>query len=231
MRIVGIDIFRGYAILLMVIFHFNFDLNNFHYVDYDLKHGLFWHYYRYVIVSMFIFISGVSFQITYKNGINLKKLRKRVLLLGGASLLVSIGSYTQFPDTWIYFGILHFFLFATFAGLLFIKTPKIALALAVAILIAYNFHLANMHWFFILVQPYLHLPIYYTEDLVIIIPWFGVYLLGMVFASYGWHKTLFERNFFNKESKINTFFAFLGRHSLLIYLLHQPIFFGIFMLL
>lgn len=39
MRLQGLDIARGMAIVVMVLFHFCFDLDNFGYVDFDLKHG------------------------------------------------------------------------------------------------------------------------------------------------------------------------------------------------
>lgn len=215
----------------MVIFHFSFDLNNFHILSLDLKHDPFWHYFRYVIVSMFVFSAGMSLVLANKEGVDVRKFLKRVAVLGGASLLVSIGSYTQFPNTWIYFGILHFFLFATIFGLLFLRTPKIALLVGLFILLGYNLDFLHMHWLYKILQPILHLPVKYTEDLANIVPWFGLFLIGMSFASFGLHQYLFNNSFFNKRDKFNSFFAFLGRHSLLIYLLHQPILFGIFLLI
>lgn len=231
MRLQGLDVFRGLAIVLMVCFHFSFDLNNFHYVDFDLKHGLFWHYFRYLIVTMFVFSAGISLHLAHQKGIVYKKVGKRVLILGAASLLVSVGSYTQFPNSWIYFGILHFFLFSSLVGLPFLRLPKISLALAIGILLAYNFSWANMHWLYKILQAPLHLPIYYTEDLANIIPWFGVFLLGSVFAYYKLHIMLFHQKIFDKKNKLTATLSFFGKHSLLIYLLHQPFLFAIFLLL
>ncbi|CAI6160040.1 MAG: hypothetical protein SPLUMA2_SPLUMAMAG2_00871 [uncultured Sulfurimonas sp.] len=76
MRLQGLDIARGMAIVFMVLFHFCFDLDNFGYVDFDLKHGDFWKYFRYFIVSIFILLAGISAQITHKNGIDRKKCLK-----------------------------------------------------------------------------------------------------------------------------------------------------------
>jgi len=215
----------------MVVFHFSFDLNNFHVVALDLKHGEFWRYFRFVIVSMFVFSSGISLILAHKEKIHFHKVKKRVLILAGASLLVSIGSYTQFPNTWIYFGILHFFLFASVAGLFFLKIPKIAFIVGVVIIAGYNFHFLSMHWLYLLLQEPLHLPLRYTEDLANIVPWFGVFLLGMSFAKFNFHEKVFNNLFFNQKTVINKSFSFLGKHSLLIYLLHQPILFGIFLFL
>jgi len=228
MRVIGLDIFRGYALFMMVIFHFSFDLNNFHYLDLDLKHGDFWKYFRYLIVTMFVFSAGISLKLANENGIDSKKLIKRVLTLSVASLLVSIGSYTQFPSTWIYFGILHFFLFASIVGVLFLNVPKISLFMGIIIIAGYNLHFLNMHWLYNILQAPLHLPIRYTEDLATIIPWFGVFLLGVVFAYYKLHLLVFNNKFFNNRNRFNRFFSLIGKHTLVIYLLHQPILFTLF---
>jgi len=228
MRLQGLDIFRGYALLMMISFHFSFDLNNFHIVTLDLKHGLFWHYYKYLIVTMFVFSSGMSMHLANAKGINFKKLRKRIFMLAIASALVTIGSYTQFPHTWIYFGILHFFLFATIFGLFFLKSPILSIVVGSAILLGYNYSFMHMHWLFNLLKGPLHLPVIYTEDLANIVPWFGVFLLGNAFAYYKLEYLVFDNAFFNHNNFMNRFFSFMGKHSLLIYLLHQPILFGFF---
>ncbi|MBT5933864.1 heparan-alpha-glucosaminide N-acetyltransferase [Sulfurimonas sp.] len=228
MRLVGLDVFRGHAIFLMIIFHLFFDLNNFHILDIDILHGAFWKYFRYFIVCMFLFSAGISIKLANENGLNFTKLKKRILILALASLFVSIGSYTQFPNSWIYFGILHFFLFASIFGLLFLHIPKTSLIVAILIITAYNIGTPNMHWLFNILQEPLNLPIKYTEDLVGLFPWFGVFLLGMVFSSYNLHLKFFDNSFYKSDSKINIVFAYMGKNSLLIYLLHQPLLFGVF---
>ena len=215
----------------MVIFHFSFDLNNFHYVNFDIKHGLEWRYFRYTIVTMFVFSAGISLYLANQNGINFKKLKKRVLILSGASLLVTVGSYSQFPFSWIYFGILHFFLFASIFGLLFLKFPKLSFLLGITIIVGFNLGIMHMHWLFNILQEPLHLPIRYTEDLANIVPWFGVFLLGLSFASTPFLQIVFVNRFLSATNSINKSLSFLGKHSLLIYLLHQPIFFGLFLLI
>ncbi|RUM77417.1 MAG: hypothetical protein DSZ12_00235 [Sulfurovum sp.] len=180
---------------------------------------------------MFVLSAGMSLVLAHKEKIHFAKVKKRVLILGGASLLVSLGSYTQFPNTWIYFGILHFFLFASLVGLLFLKIPKIAFMMGVVIIAGYNFHFMSMHWLFILLQEPLHLPLHYTEDLANIVPWFGVFLIGVSAAKLKIHEKIFNNSFFNATHRVNKSFSFLGKHSLLIYLLHQPILFAFFILM
>ncbi len=226
-RVVGLDIFRGYAIALMVVFHFSFDLNYFQILHIDIRTESFWIYFRWCILSMFVFSAGISLKLAHYKNINPKAVKKRVLMLLGASLLVSFGSYTQFPDTWIYFGVLHFMLVASLIGLVFLRVPKLSLLLAIAIFVGYYLKYLNMRWLYELLQPLLHLPSGYTEDLVGLFPWFGVFLLGMVFASYKLHNIVFDNAFFNSPQKTNKLFSFFGRHSLVIYLIHQPILFAL----
>ncbi len=226
-RIVGLDIFRGYAILLMLIFHFSFDLNHFELVHIEIRTSEFWKYFRVVIVTIFIFSAGISLKLAHYDTISLQALKKRLLLLGSASLLVSVGSCMQFADTWIYFGILHFILFASIVGLIFVKRPLLSFVGGIVIIAGYHFGYLHMHWLFEILQKPLHLPPGYTEDLVIVFPWMGVFLLGIAFAGFGFHKFFFDIAFFNAPTKINKVFTFLGRHSLLIYLIHQPLLFGL----
>ncbi|HIP19492.1 MAG TPA: DUF1624 domain-containing protein [Sulfurimonas sp.] len=228
MRLQGLDTLRGVAIILMVIFHFCFDLKNFGYVDFDLKHGDFWKYFRYFIVSMFVFLAGISAQLAHARAINTKKLLKRVLLLSGASLIVSIGSYTQFPSSWIYFGILHFFLFVSVAGLPFLRFPKISLFFGIFIILGYNMSWISMHWLYSFVQKALSLPVAYTQDLVSLVPWFGVYLLGLAAGYYKIQELCLNRDIFNKKHIVNSSLSSVGKHSFIIYLVHQIVLFAMF---
>jgi uncharacterized membrane protein len=148
-------------------------------------------------------------------------MKKRTLYLGVASILVSVGSYIEFPDTWIYFGILHFILFASWLGLLFVGRPWISLITAIIILIGSYFGWLHTHALFDLVHQPLHLPVHYTEDMVNIFPWFAPVLMGIYITAKGWHLIPHL-----KPSFISTKLAFMGRHSLIIYLIHQPILFG-----
>ncbi len=221
MRYLQLDLIRGIAIILMVIFHVSFDLNNFHFISIDIynHHSHFWYYFRLIIVTLFLVSVGISLSLSYQNGINYEKLLKRMSTLTLASLVISIVTYFIFPHSWIYFGVLHFITLATLLGLPFLKHEYIALILGISIVLLYKFDIISMHPIFNFIAPYLNLP-HRTEDLVPLTPWFGVVLIGIFIGE----KRLFlfpliENNFTKK-------IAFLGKHSLFIYLVHQPIFFG-----
>ena len=226
-RIVGIDIFRGVAIVLMVIFHFCYDLNYFRFVNIPLYSSEFWLDFRLVIVNMFLITAGISLALVHKNGIKLSSVKKRFWQLGLASLAISIATYIIFPNTWVYFGVIHFILTASIVGLLFVKFPKISLFLSASILISYLFFNFNMHPIFYKVAPILHLPMHHTEDLVPFIPWFSATLLGIAIVGFNWHLKLFKNRLFTTETPAHKFLAIIGKRALLIYLLHQPILFGL----
>ena len=220
-RIPIVDALRGVAIVLMIVFHFCFDLNHFGYIHINIYYGLGWKVFRIFIVSLFLLLVGVSLVLAYQDGIKIHKLLKRITILGISALSISVVTYFVFPNSWIYFGILHFIFFATIAGLPFIKYPKISLLVGITIIILYFLDVLHFKWLFAYLQPILDLPLYKTEDIVRFFPWFGVVLIGIYCAK-----------ILNMEFKYTPkFLLFLGRHSLLIYLIHQPILFGLTMFL
>ncbi len=204
----------------MVFFHLSFDLNNFHFIHIDIYHAQEWAYLRKVILILFLGSVGISLVLANKNTINIAKVKKRFYLLAGASLLISIASYITFPKTYIYFGVLHFIMISSLLGLLFIRHEYIALILGLIILILFNLNLINMHPLYNSVQPILNLPLR-TEDLVPLIPWFGVVLIGIFIGK----KKLFL--FPLAHNKFSLGVSFLGKHALIIYLMHQVFLFGI----
>ena len=86
-----------------------------------------------------------------------------------------------------------------------------------------------MHGLYDWARSLLHLP-RYTKDLVPFFPWFGVVLLGVAFASAGWHRVPLLAGVMASGWGTRVL-AFMGRHALALYLLHLPILFGVVMLL
>jgi len=223
-RLHYLDVMRGIAIILMMIYHFSFDLDHFDFIQVEMNSNLLWRCFRYTIISLFLFTMGISLALTHAKRICWPCIKKRTLLLGIFSILVSIASYTQFPQSWIYFGILHFILVASWLGLLFIGRPWLAFITAIIILVGFYLGWLHSHALFALLQRPLHLPIGYTEDVVRVFPWFSLVLLGIFFVGKQWHLSSKLRF---TPSKLSHKISFLGRHSLLIYLIHQPILFGL----
>jgi uncharacterized membrane protein len=216
-----LDFFRGLAMVMMAIFHFMFDLKNFRFIDVTFTHGplKMW---QLSILSLFVLVSGVSLYLAYHQSINWKKFRKRMLLLGGSALLITITTMFVFPKSWIYFGVLHFMFFASIIGLLFVRIPTISLVLGIAIVVAYQieiFKFLSLHELYVIVKEPLSLP-GRSEDLVRFFPWFGVFLIGIYLGK----MELFSVKI--GENRVTLAIAKLGNYALAFYLIHQPILFG-----
>jgi len=226
-RIDGLDIFRGFAILAMVLYHFTYDLNYFRIISLDMNHTPTILLIRYTIMSIFLLSVGMSLALAHKGAIRWSAMRKRVLQLGSASLIVTITTYFVFPSSWIYFGILHFILVASLITVMLLKFPKVTLGLTLIILIGSVTHLLNMHALYALLQVPLALPSH-TEDLVPLFPWLAVVFIGTLLVHYNLHEKIFTLPIFNVKFRINKLLKKMGQNSLLIYLIHQGILFGAF---
>jgi len=229
-RLIELDIFKGYAIVLMVLFHLFYDLNYFKYISINQNQDVFWRILRYIIVTMFLFSAGISLAMAHKDKIQWYKVKKRLFVLGGASILITLITYVIFPQSWVYFGILHFILVASLVGLFFLPYPLFSLIVALTILIGTQIGWLDMQWLFSLLQKPLYLP-HHTEDLVPFVPWFAVVLIGIALTRYGYHEKMLRNRLFIPTFVHNKILAVFGRNALMIYLLHQPVFFGLLFLL
>jgi len=227
-RIILIDLLRGLAIALMFIYHFCFDLNYFGYVSFRFNSDPFWLHFRALIVSLFLGVVGFSLYLAHQGRWNRQTWLKRFGLLVLASLAVSVSSYLMYPESFIFFGILHFIALASLLGLLFLRLGYLNLVIGPIILLIGNhyshafFNQPAWQWFGLMT----HGPS--TEDYVPLFPWFGMVLIGLGLAF--WTKnnqTLSRVLHWQNQHALVTTLTFAGRHSLLIYLLHQPVFLGL----
>jgi uncharacterized membrane protein len=201
----------------MIIFHFCYDLRYFGHVDWDIPNGAYWWPFRYFIVGLFTFTLGLSLSLAYSGYFNRAKFFKRLLQLLLAALIVTVSSFFLFPDTWIYFGILHFMLVASLLGVGFVHWPKLALILAVVILMGYYFGLLSNDFPFNYLNHYLPND---TEDFVPLFPWLAWMFLGVGIA--GFYPI---GNIALPCAYLLKSLALAGKHGLLIYLIHQPMLF------
>ncbi len=223
-RLLGLDIVRGIAIVLMVIYHFFYDLEYLGFVvsDMDNHHG--WRAFRYLIITLFLLAVGISLVLAHKNNINWKKMLKRSLVLLLSASLISIVSWYFLINNWIYFGILHFIFVASLCGLLFLKLPKVSLILAFIILIGNLLNLWQFDWLITPIYNWLSLPDY-SADWVPFIPWFAVVLLGIFVIHRPQTTIILQVQFW--QLPLFRPLKYLGRNALVIYLVHQPILFAL----
>lgn len=225
-RIELLDLLRGFAIILMIIFHFSYDLNYFHFLTLNTNEEPFFRYFRFTILTLFISISAVSLSLAYRNKIDNKKLVKRVGQLGFAALLVTAVSLFLFEKSWIYFGILHFLLFATLITLPLLHYKKTLFTLGAVIIVLSHYDVISVRVLFNFFQPLFNLPMH-TEDVVRLTPWLGLYFIATTFTTI----IITINKKIHTDKKVLKVIKFTGRHSLIIYLIHQPILFGLLSLI
>ena len=106
-RLSGIDQLRALAMLWMTAYHFAFDLNHFGWIAQDFYRDPVWTWQRTAIVSLFLFTAGLSQAVALAQGVTWPRFWRRWAQVAGAALLVTAGSMAMFPNSFIYFGVLH----------------------------------------------------------------------------------------------------------------------------
>jgi uncharacterized membrane protein len=202
-RLDGLDTFRGFAIFLMIIYHFIYDLTDFGLIDLQMNSTLWVLIFRYSIITMFLFVVGVSLALVHAKGVNYNSLKKRLFFLTLSALLVSLTTYILFPKHWIYFGILHCILVASLITIPLLKYPKLNLILVPLIFFGWLSEHLNFHFLYLLLQEPLNLPTNYSLDRIPLFPWLSVILLGALVAHYKLHTKIFNISLFNNNTKVH----------------------------
>ena len=224
-RLVLVDTLRGFAILLMVIFHFCFDLSYYRLADFDFYTDPFWLHFRTLILSSFLLVMGLSFMLANAHQFNRQLYLRRLGILIASALLITISTWLTFGDRFIFFGVLHFIAVASVFGLLFLRAGWINLFIGIALIVFAN--LSQFAWFDQTGWRWIGLTTYkpQTEDFVPLLPWFGVVLIGMYLSPM--IGRLAVKYATMPQLPLTNFLALAGRHSLLIYLAHQPLLMGL----
>jgi uncharacterized membrane protein len=218
-RNVTIDIMRTIAIVLMVIFHFAYDLHFFGWVDWNVPNGSGWKEFRHIILTLFFLSVGASLVFAHRQRVDFKSYAKRIMWIAIWAFAISLFTYQFFYSNWIFFGVLHFIAVASILCLPLVRYPVIATSVGVLSVALFLTNVITSKWPFNLWE--LGLPSS-PNDYVALFPWIGVVLLGIGVGHF------FVKGFDPCASlKLSTKFTFLGRHSLMVYVLHQPLFFAI----
>lgn len=227
-RINLIDAIRGLAVVDMVLFHFVYDI----FVIFLEQPR--WPYtfpvplWQRTICITFIFISGFSFFLA-------KSHMKQAIRLIGTGVLITLFTYFFIPSLVIYYGIIFFLGVAALitAGLHKVLKGRFAvwglLVSLILFVVFYSVSSGTLNLFFTQIQlpeslystswlVFLGFPNegFYSSDYFGVLPWIFMY-----FAGYFAYNIL--------KDKISIFYLripfleFFGRHSYIIYLVHQPI--------
>lgn len=215
---------RTLAIVLMVIFHFIYDLKFFGVWITGIPDADGWRHFRYVILTLFFLCVGCGLVLSQQRypELGFKKYLLRLGKIAIGALLVSLMSLVMVPQNYIYFGVLHFILLGSILVYPLINRPRLAFFIGLVCLVLYWFDLVNVHWPFVYIRDYLPS---YTNDYVPLIPWVGMICLGITLA----HQTWFLKDLLKPLGRFQALVK-PGHHSLIIYLVHQPLLFGLFYL-
>lgn len=222
-RVESVDTARGIAIVAMIVYHFVFDLRYFGVVRADFDNDPFWLITRATIVTSFLLLVGISIVLAQRARVSRERLIRRMVVIAASAAAASIGSYLVYPQTFIYFGILHCIVVSSLLAWPLASRPRQAFVLGFAIIMA-GLLLSN-EWFDTRGTSWLGFttkkPL--TQDFVPLFPWFGVVLIGITLG------TMLKQQAFvpiRTLAKSPAPLRWLGRHSLAVYLVHQPLLMG-----
>lgn len=211
-RLELVDFLRGFAVILMLIYHLFFDLNYFGKVSLNSP---FWYFFPRFIGGNFIFVAGISLSLAkrkYGEHLTRKTVKRAAtyLLLG-----MIITAVTLPTPCYVRFGILHFFGLAVILGSFFAGYRKLSAAAGVLLfivgLVLNQIPVGGEYLVWLGVMP----AGFCTLDYYPLLPWLGVMLVGI---SVG--------NQFNLNYRLPDFLKvvnFLGRRSLTIYMVQHPV--------
>lgn len=221
-RLLWLDALRGLALIAMASYHFSWDLEFFGYLaPATATTGLLRLYAR-SIASTFLFLAGFSLVLAHYPKVRLNAFLRRFAVVLSAALTISAATWWFTPDGWIFFGILHSIALASLIGLVFLRVPVIiTVPVAVAAMALPAFYRSAFFdtpflWFAGLSEQ---LP--RSNDYVPLFPWIGALLTGIAIA-----RLLVDYDLLKHLSRLPDGPAWLrwgGRHSLTVYLLHQPV--------
>jgi uncharacterized membrane protein len=227
-RIPLLDAARGVALVAMAVYHFTWDLGHFGFTTIEAGVDPGWRLFAKLIAGSFLFLVGIGLVLAHGAGIRWPAFWRRFGILVLAAGGITLATWYAMPEAFIYFGILHCIALSSLLALPFLRAP-LALVLGAAalafVLPALGPFATFSHpaWLWLGLSPAVPM----TNDYEPILPWLGCVLLGvaaarLVFAS-GWAARLAG---VTPRDPVSRGLALAGRHSLLVYLVHQPLLFG-----
>ena len=230
-RIWELDAFRGICIICVVAVHLIFDLQYFAGLNFTTPR-----WFDFIQTNggvLFIILSGICVTLGHR-------FLKRGLIVFGAGMLITLVTIIMYKigvadkDIIIYFGVLHLLGVCMMLYGILRKLPTWLLFVIENILVLAGFWLmysgihtkgANAADLLIIigVTP----RSFMSSDYFPLLPFLGWFILGIVLGRtlYEKQQTLFPK--FPYKSWPVRALSFIGRHSIWIYLLHQPVISGI----
>ncbi|MEI8003364.1 MAG: heparan-alpha-glucosaminide N-acetyltransferase [Methanothrix sp.] len=225
-----VDLLRGVAIVLMVLYHLVFDLDYFAVYDIDVSSG-FWLAVARAAASLFLLLVGLSLTLSHSRARLLGqedrfllRLLKRSAWIFSLALGITLVTYLFIGRGYIIFGVLHLIGLSLLLAYPFLRLRKANIIFGLLFILV-GAYLQNISvgfpW---LLWLGLAPPDFYSVDYVPVFPWFGVILVGMGLGE--WLYPGYRRRTLLPDLSRSPFvraLTFLGQNSLAIYLVHQPV--------
>jgi len=223
-----VDAARGVAIIMMIVYHSTYDLDTLGGYDVQSTSG-YWALFADVTVGLFLFLVGVSLGIS-RSRTSLTGWRLFGKYLARGSRILAYGMvltliFLALGMGVVAFGILHLIGVSIILAYPFLRLRLTNLVLGVLMFAAGQYVLAqDLYSQSFWLSPFGVVP----EGVVMpdyrpLLPWFGVVLIGLFFGNVvygdGRRPAITE----DKASVLARPLLPLGRNSLFIYLIHQPI--------
>ena len=218
-RIELLDFWRSLCLLIMIAFHIGYDLAMFGVIPMEVMTSFPARMIAYDVGGCFIFISGICLRFSRD------PVRRGFVIFCAGALVTVVTALLRMP---VAFGILQCIgVCMMLCGTLRERIePHLGVPFALinlALFLVTWFLTANITVYIKLLYPLgLHVPEFFSADYWPLLPWAFVFLIGMFFGQ------LVEQNSGLPLFSVHfpAWMTFPGRHSLLVYLLHQPILYG-----
>ena len=230
-----IDLLRAIAIVMMITFHALYLLNYFDIHNTGVPgvpYGFWWWFPR-VTGGTFIFVAGVSLTITYSRSKRISGFMLRGLKIFAWGMGITLITWLISREGYVRFGILHFFGIAFILAPFFLRLRFINLILGAA-LMALGIYL-QVQRVFVDFPWLLWLGLmprgFWTMDYWPLLPWFGLFLVGMFCGKLLYPQGNRRFNIHEFNDPVTSALTLPGRHPLVIYLAQWPIVIGALLLL
>ncbi|MBT6291633.1 MAG: DUF1624 domain-containing protein [Rhodospirillaceae bacterium] len=226
-----LDVARGGALLLMFVYHFSWDLTFFRMADFQIFSDWKWIWFAKFIASIILFVMGVAQVMARRRnpaGLDPTVILRRLAIIAVAAGLVSAATFIVDARSYIFFGILHHIAAASVILLAIHRLPSVVLVvLAAGVALAPEY----LRFDFFNADYFLWLGLYTdapgSVDYVPLLPWLALPLAGVLAGRIMFRGDAVPAMLaWAPNDPVSKAVHYLGRHSLIVYLIHQPILFG-----
>lgn len=229
-RLPVIDVARACALVAMAAYHSLWDLGFLRLTPENYALTPAGKVAAHLIAGSFLLLVGVGLVLMNRAGLRPRAIALRFVRIAGAALAITVATAIAFPDSYIFFGILHCIAASSLLALPFLALPPAVTAVAGALVLGAPRLVAH---------PILDEPALFflglgrltpqTNDYVPLFPWFGMVLLGLALGRLALPALAASRlGAWRPASGAARGAAFAGRHSLAVYLVHQPLLLALF---